>query len=103
MTETAQTEQPFSWRCSRTARITGHVLALVSLLPFVIYCMDIFYVNASEEPGLVLSAFQWFTIFGIAVALAATATFLRSKLWRLALPISLLMFFFMMYVMRSSP
>ena len=99
--EMTQTGQPLGWRHSRTARIIGHILASISLLPFVSFWMDFFYVNASEEPGLPLSNLQWFKIMGLAVVLAIGAAVLRSKLWRVALPIALVMLFFVMYVMGS--
>jgi len=63
--------------------------------------MNFFYAGAAEEPLLKLTRFQWFKIMSIAVALATIATVLRSKLWRFALPVSLIMFFFVMYVMGT--
>jgi hypothetical protein len=70
-------------------------------LSFVIFWVDFFNVNATEQPGLPLTNLQWFKIMGFAVALAAMAAVLRSKLWCVALPVSLLMFFFTLCMMRS--
>jgi len=63
--------------------------------------MNFFYAGAAEESLLKLTGFQWFKIMSFAVALATIATVLRSKLWRFALPVSLIMFFFVMYVMGT--
>jgi len=46
-----------------------------------------------------LTGFQWFKIMGVSLAMAIVAAVLRSKLWKLALPVSVVMFFFIWYVM----
>ena len=48
-----------------------------------------------------LTGFQWLKIMAVAVIFAGIPTALRSKLWRLALPVALVMFFFVMYVMGT--
>ena len=48
-----------------------------------------------------LNGFQRFKVMGTAAILAAISAVLRSKLWRVALPVSLVTFFFTMFVMGS--
>lgn len=97
----APTNQTTGWMGRRIARITGHVFASLSLLTCLIFWIDFFYVNATETPGLKFTGLQWLEIIGVGVALAAIAAGLQSKLWRVALPVSLLMFFFTMHVMET--
>jgi len=86
---------------SRIARIAGHTFASLSLLISLIFWVNFFYAGAAETPLLTLTGLQWLEIYGIGVALSAISALLRSKLWRVALPVSLLMFFFTMYVMGT--
>jgi hypothetical protein len=48
-----------------------------------------------------LTGFQWFKFMGVALALAIVGAVLRSKHWKIALPVSAVMFFFTMYVMGT--
>jgi hypothetical protein len=79
----------------------GHIFALMSLLPCFVFWLDFFYVNAAETPGLPVTGLQWLKIMGIGMLLAGIAAVLHSKLWRIALPVSLVMFFFTMYIVGT--
>ncbi|HKV64104.1 MAG TPA: hypothetical protein VJO16_19515 [Candidatus Acidoferrum sp.] len=96
-----QTNQSTGWAGSRLARIVGHAFASLSLLICLIFWVGFFYAGAAETPLLKFTGLQWLEIDGVGVALSAIAALLRSKLWRVALPVSLLMFFFTMYVMGT--
>lgn len=85
----------------RTARIIGHVFASMSLVICLVFLIDFFYSSAAEEPLLKFTGFQWFKTMIAAFALALIATVLNSKLWRIALPVTLLMFLFVTYVMGT--
>jgi hypothetical protein len=63
--------------------------------------MNFFYAGAAETPLLKFTGFQWLEIMGVSVAFAAMAAVLRSKLWRVALAVAFVMFFFTMYVMGT--
>jgi hypothetical protein len=56
-------------------------------------------------PGLTwvvtLPGWKWALFEALALLLAIIATALRSKLWRIALPVALLMFLLTMYIMGS--
>jgi hypothetical protein len=88
-------------RPHRIAGIGGHVLSPISLLVCLMFWIDFFYANAAEEPLLKFTGLEWFKAVCAAVALAGMATALRSRLWRVALPISLTMFLFTMHLMGS--
>lgn len=84
-----------------SGRIIGHVAAALSLL----CCLSFWILLALPFTWHTflgsLTGFQWLKIMGASVVLGVIATLLRSKLWRVALPVSLVMFFFTMYVMGS--
>ena len=48
-----------------------------------------------------LTGFHFFKIMGIAVLLAIVSAFLQSRLWKFALPVTVLMFVFVWYVMTT--
>jgi hypothetical protein len=56
-------------------------------------------VGLDPLPGL--TGFQLFKTMGVAVLLALIALLFRSKLWKLSLPFSVLMFLFTGYVMGT--
>jgi hypothetical protein len=93
-------EQTTWWRIG-IAKLIGHVLASMSLTICLTFWFGLFYAGIAEKPILNFTGFEWLKIMGFAVALAAIATVFRSKLCYVALPLSLFMFFFTMYVMGS--
>ena len=84
-----------------TSKLVGNLLACASLLCCLAYWVSfaLYYVMGTNK--LDLTGFQWFKVMGIAVILAGIATALRSRLWRVALPVALVMFLFVMYVMGT--
>jgi hypothetical protein len=69
----------------------------MSLLACLTFWSGLFYPNPAETPMLNFTALQWLEIMGVGVILAIIAAALRSKLWRLALPVALIMFFLVLY------
>jgi len=70
--------------------------------------LGLFYLQASlhfKLPGWDLLAgltgWQWFIFETFALVLAIVATVLRSRLWRVALPVTFLMFLLSNYIMGS--
>jgi hypothetical protein len=52
-------------------------------------------------PRTNLTGFQWLKIVAVAVLLAGVGAALRSRLWRIAVPLALVTFFLVMYVMGT--
>ena len=79
----------------------GHLCAALSLLFCLSFWFDMALYFTTKVILLRFNGFQWFKFMGVAVLLAIVSGLFRSKLWRLALPVSLLMFFFTNYVMGT--
>ena len=68
--------------------------------------LSLFYLQTSlhfKLSGLLtgLTGWRWFLFETFALLLAIVATILRSKLWRVALPVTFLMFLLSNYIMGS--
>jgi len=83
-------------KTERIRKRVANVFALESLL-----CCATFWILFAAHLGSNMTGFHWLMIMGTAVACAIVATVMRSRLWRVALPTSVVMFFFVMYVMGS--
>jgi len=83
------------------ARLIGDIFATMSMLCCFSFVLDaaLYFLGVHILAGL--SGFQWFKFMGVALALAIVGTILRSKLWKIALPVSAVMFLFTMYVMGT--
>jgi hypothetical protein len=79
----------------RRRKRIANVFALESLL----ICATFWMLLAAQRGNL--TGLQWLGLMGIAVASAVLAAILRSRLWTVALPASIAMFFFVMYVMGT--
>jgi hypothetical protein len=85
----------------RLARFIGDIFAFMSLLCCISLPLAgaLYFFGVHVLAGL--TGFQWFKFMGVALAMAIVGTILRSKLWKIALPVSAVIFFFIMYVMGS--
>ncbi len=88
-------------RHHKVVKLTGNAFAYASL-----FCSAFFWINFASyyvphAPKLNLTGFDWFRIMAVAVILSGASVACRAKLWKLALPVALLMFFFVMYVMGT--
>ncbi|HEY2545948.1 MAG TPA: hypothetical protein VGI46_07780 [Candidatus Acidoferrum sp.] len=82
-------------------RTIGHLCAALSLLCCLSFWLQMTLYFTTKVILIDFNGFQWFKFMGVAVVLAIVAVALGSKLWRVALPVSLLMFFFTNYVMGT--
>ena len=87
---------------SRTAHRLGNVAAWTSLLCsaslWIVFPLS--YIPALsrlQHP----TVFDFFRIMAVGVVLAGIAAVCRVKLWRVAVPVAIVMFLFVMYVMGS--
>lgn len=82
-------------------KVLGDISAYISLSLCTAFWIDFALHFIPGLPLPDLTGFQVFKIMGVAVLLAVGALFSGSRLWKLALPFALVMFFFTMYVMGS--
>jgi len=61
--------------------------------------LGFYYIPAA--PKVNLTGFDWFKIMAAAVILSVAAAACRAKLWKVALPVALVMFFLAMYIMGT--
>ena len=87
---------------SRTANRLGNAAAWASLLCsaslWIAFPIGYIPVFAGLQHA---TAFDFFRIMAAGVVLAGIAAVCRVKLWRVAVPVAIVMFFFVMYVMGS--
>ena len=84
-----------------SGRMIGNVCAALSLLCCLSFLTLIAVCFITRVDPVKLTGFQWLKIMGLAVVLALVSAVLQSKLWRIAVPVSLAIFFLTMYVMGS--
>lgn len=94
------TESPSGKQSATTERL-GTVFAYASLGCTLLFWVEFALSRVPGVPGQNLTGFQWFKIMAVAVVLAVAAIPLRSKLWKLSLPVAIAMFLFIMYVMGT--
>jgi hypothetical protein len=101
------TEVPTNWSNQGHAapqtvvKFVGHVFAYGSLLCSAFFWIDFAFYYIPRAPQLNLTGFDWLRIMAVAVILSGAAAACRAKLWKLALPVALAMFFFVLYVMGT--
>lgn len=83
------------------ARLIGDIFATLSLLCCFSFVLDGVLYFLGVHILAELTGFQWFKFMGVALAMAIAGTILRSRLWKIALPVSAAVFFFTMYVMGT--
>jgi hypothetical protein len=82
-------------------KIAGNAFAYGSLLCSAFFWIDLAFYYIPHAPKLNLAGFDWFRIMAVGVILSGAAVACRAKLWKIALPVALAMFFFVMYVMGT--
>ena len=82
-------------------KFVGHVFAYGSLLCSAFFWMAFAFHYIPRVPQVNLTGFDWFRIMAVAVILSGAAVACRAKLWKLALPVALAMFFFVLFVMGT--
>jgi hypothetical protein len=80
-------------------RLSGNPFAYASLVCSLSHWLwlALWYFPAAPKLNF-LTAGYWLAISAVAIVLAGVAAALKSKLWRLAAPLALATFFFVMYV-----
>jgi len=86
---------------NKVVKLAGNVFAYSSLLCSVFFWIDWAFYYIPGAPKMNTTGFDWFRIMAVAVILSGAAAACRVKLWKLALPVALVMFFFVMYVMGT--
>jgi len=86
----------------RTAvKLAGNALAYGSLLCSAFFWIDFAFHYVPRAPKLNLTGFDWFRVMAVAMILSVASVACRAKLWKLALPVALVMFFLVMYIMGT--
>jgi hypothetical protein len=83
------------------AKIAGNGFAYASLSCSAFFWINFAFYYVPGAPKLNLTGFDWFRIMAVAVILSGASVACRAKPWKLALPVALVMFFFVMYVMGT--
>jgi hypothetical protein len=81
---------------NKVAKLAGNTFAYSSLLCSAFFWFDLVFYCLPGAPESKATGFDWFRIMGAAVILSGAAAACRVKLWKLALPVALAMFFFVM-------
>jgi hypothetical protein len=98
---TQQSNNPDGAKRSGRQRLVVHALGCSSLLCALAFWIAMVLHYTPGAPKLDLTALQFLSIAGVGIILAVATAALHSKLWRIALPFNLVMFFFVMYVMGT--
>jgi hypothetical protein len=86
---------------NRVVKLAGNTFAYGSLLCSAFFWFDLVFYYIPGAPKSNATGSDWFRIMAAAVVLSGAAAARRVKLWKLALPVALAMFFFVMYVMGT--
>jgi len=93
-----------SWETRSTqARFIGDIFTIISLLCYLSFWLAgaLYSIGLRKHVLASLTGLQWLKVKGVALAMAIVGALMRSRFWKIALPVSTVMFFFIMYVMGT--
>ena len=82
-------------------KLVANISAYASLICVFLFWLGFGLGYMPSLPQLNLSPLHWLEVEGLGVVLAIVAALLRSRIWRVSLIVSLIMFFFTMFVVGS--